>query len=210
MRIVVVGAGGHAKVVVEACLAAGWVVSGTVDADPSRTVFGLPHLGPPEGLRPEPGVRAVIAVGSNAARRELGRRLNGRFEWATVVHPAATVSPRARIKEGAVVFAGAVVQADTVVGRHVILNTGCRVDHDNDLGDFCHVGPGAVLAGTVVLGEGAFVGAGAVVTPNRSLAGWCTVGAGGVVVRDTRPGLTYAGVPAKETGRKRPAVEEVM
>ncbi len=137
-----VGAGGHAKVVVEACLAAGWVVSGTVDADPSRTVFGLPHLGPPEGLRPEPGVRAVIAVGSNAARRELGRRLNGRFEWATVVHPAATVSPRARIKEGAVVFAGAVVQADTVVGRHVILNTGSGSTTTTTSGTFATSVPG--------------------------------------------------------------------
>lgn len=193
-----IGAGGHAKVVVEACLAAGWSVLGTADDDPDRTVFGLPHLGSPEGLSPDPGVRAVLAVGSNAARRELARRLNGRLEWASVVHPAAVVSPRARIGEGVVVFAGAVVQADTVVGRHVILNTGCRVDHDNELGDFCHVAPGAVLAGTVRLGEGVFVGAGAVAVPNRTLGAWCTVGAGGVVTRDTEPGLTYVGVPARE------------
>ncbi|MDQ4003291.1 MAG: acetyltransferase [Actinomycetota bacterium] len=208
MKLVVIGAGGHAKVVVDACWAAGWTVIGTADGDPHRTVFGLPHLGPPEKLRPKPGVRLVIAVGSNAARRDIARRLDGHFRWASIVHPAATVSPRARIEEGAVIFAGTVVQADTVVGRHAVLNTGCRVDHDNDIGAFCHVAPGAVLAGMVTLGEGVFVGAGAIVTPNRTLGEWCTVGAGGVVVRDTQPGLTYVGVPAKEIG-PRTAVREV-
>lgn len=208
MELVVIGAGVHAKVVVDTCWAAGWTVLGTADEDPHRTVFGLPHLGPPRELRPSPDVRAVIAVGSNAARRDIARRLDGRCRWASIVHPAATVSSRARVEEGAVVFAGAVVQADTVVGRHAILNTGCRVDHDNDIGAFCHVAPGAVLAGTVTLGEGAFVAAGAVVIPNRTLGEWCTVGAGGVVVRDTQPGLTYVGVPAKPLG-SRAAVEGV-
>ncbi len=166
MRLVVIGAGGHAKVVVDTCLAAGWTVLGTADKDPHRTVFGLPHLGPPEDLQVEPDVRAVVAVGSNAARHKIARQLDVYFRWASVVHPAATVSPRARVEEGAVVFAGAVVQADTVVGRHAILNTGCRVDHDNDIGAFSHVAPGAVLAGAVTIEEGAFVGAGAIVTPS--------------------------------------------
>jgi len=207
LELVVIGTGGHAKVVVDACWAAGWTVLGTADRRDSRhTVFGLPHLGPPEEL--EPGVRAVIAVGSNAARRDIARGLDGRLSWASVVHPAATVSSEASVEEGAVVFAGAVVQPDTVVGRHAILNTGCRVDHDNEIGAFCHVAPGAVLAGTVTLGEGVFVGAGAVVTPNRTLGEWCTVGAGGVVVRDTQPGLIYVGVPSREIG-PRAAVREV-
>jgi sugar O-acyltransferase (sialic acid O-acetyltransferase NeuD family) len=202
LELVVIGAGGHAKVMVDTCWAAGWTVLGTADGDPRRTVFGLPHLGPPEKLQVGSGVRAIIAVGSNAARRDIARQLDGRLSWASVIHPAATVSPRARVEEGAVVFAGAVVQADTVVGRHAILNTGCRVDHDSNVGAFCHVAPGAVLAGMVTLGEGVFVGAGAVVVPDRTLGEWCTVGAGGVVVRDTQPGLTYVGVPAKKIGPK--------
>ena len=202
MELVVIGAGGHAKVVVDACWAAGWTVLGTADGDPCRTVFGLPHLGPPEKLQVGPGVRAVIAVGSNAARRDIARRLDRCLSWASVVHPAAVVSPKARVEEGAVVFAGAVVQADAVVGRHAILNSGCRVDHDSDIGAFCHVAPGAVLAGTVTLGEGVFIGAGAVVVPNRTLGEWCTIGAGTVVVRNTQPGLTYMGVPARELGSK--------
>lgn len=198
MEIVVIGAGGHAKVVVDTCRAAGYEVLGTADKDPRRTIFGLPHLGPPEELRVRPGVGGVIAVGSNATRRDIARQLDGHVRWTSVVHPAATVSPEARVEEGAVIFAGAVVQADTVVGEHAILNTGCRVDHDNVISAFCHVAPGAVLAGTVALGEGVFIGTGATVVPNRTLGEWCTVGAGGVVVRDTQPGLTYVGVPAKE------------
>lgn len=203
-----IGAGGHAKVVVDTCRAAGWIVLGTADVDPDRTVFGLPHLGPPEELRLDPDVLGVIGVGSNAARREIARRLDGRVRWASVVHPAAVLSPEARVEEGAVIFAGAVVQADTVVGRHAILNTGCRVDHDNDIGAFCHVAPGAVLTGKASVGEGVFVGAGAVVAPNRSLGRWCTIGAGGVVVQDLKPGLTYAGVPARKID-SRSAVGEV-
>ena len=184
--------------VVDTCRAEGYKVLGTADEDPRRSLFGLPHLGPPEGLRVEPEVHAVIAVGSNADRHDIVRRLDGLLNWASIVHPSATLSPGARVEEGAVIFAGVVVQTDTVIGRHAILNTGCRVDHDNHVGAFCHVAPGAVLSGTVTLGEGVFVGAGAVVTPNRALGEWCTVGAGGVVVRDTRPGLTYVGVPARE------------
>jgi len=197
LELVVIGAGGHAKVVVDTCRAAGWTVLGAADANPHRTVFGLPHLGPPEKLRVESGVRAVIAVGSNTARRDIARRLEGCLNWASIVHPAATVSPSARVEEGVVIFAGAVVQTDTVVGRHAILNTGCRVDHDNNIGAFCHVAPGAVLAGAVTLGEGVFVGAGAVVVPNLTLGEWGTIGAGATVVRDTGPALTYAGIPAK-------------
>lgn len=201
-RLVVIGAGGHAKVVIDTCQAAGWSVLGTADAAPDRRVFGLPHLGSPEQLRVEPDVYAVVAIGSNAARRDVVRQLEGWIPWATVVHPAAFISSRARLDDGVVVFAGAIVQADTVVGRHAILNSGCRVDHDNRIGPFSHVAPGAVLTGKVTLGEGAFVGAGAVVTPNRTLGEWCTVGAGAVIVRDTRPELTYVGVPAEEIGCK--------
>ena len=200
MELVVIGAGDHAKVVVDTCQAAGWTVLGTADANPHRTVFGLPHLGSPEKLRIQPGMQAVIAIGSNAARFDIAQRLEGRLHWVSIVHPAAIVSPKARVEEGVVIFAGAVVQADTVIGQHTILNTGCRVDHDNDIGPFCHVAPGAVLAGAVVLGEGVFVGAGAVVVPNLTLGEWGTIGAGATVVRDTGPALTYAGIPAKPLG----------
>jgi sugar O-acyltransferase (sialic acid O-acetyltransferase NeuD family) len=197
MKLVVIGAGAQAKVVVETCRATGYTVLGTADNDPHRTVFDLPHLGPPDDLRVEPGVRAVIAIGSNAARRDVAERLEGRLRWASVIHPTATLSPTAHVEEGTVIFAGVVVQADAVVGRHAILNTGCRVEHDNVLGAFCHVAPGAVLGGTVTLGEGVLVGVGAVVVPNSTLGAWSTIGAGGVVVRDTEPSVSYFGVPAK-------------
>ena len=192
-----IGAGNHAKVVVDTCWAAGWTVLGAADKDPCRTIFGLPNLGHPEKLRLEPDVRAVIAVGSNADRYDLARKLEGRIQWASIIHPAATVSPRAHLEEGVVIFAGAVVQPDTLVRRHAILNTGSRVDHDNDIGAFCHVAPGAVLTGMVTLREGVFVGAGAVVAPGVTLGEWSTVGAGAVVLQNIGPDLTYVGVPAK-------------
>lgn len=198
MKIIVIGAGGHGKVVVDTCHEAGWTVLGTADTDPHRTVFGLPHLGAPDNLRIEqPDVRAVIAIGSNAARRNIAQRLEGRLSWASVIHPAATVSRKARVEEGAVILAGAVVEADAVVGRHAIVNTGSQVGHDNTVGAFCHVASGAVLAGTVTLGEGVLVGVGAAVLPNCTLGEWGSIGANGVVWRDTEAGFSYFGVPVK-------------
>jgi carbonic anhydrase/acetyltransferase-like protein (isoleucine patch superfamily) len=96
-----------------------------------------------------------------------------------------------------VVFAGAVVQPGAAVGRHVILNTACSADHDNEIGDFAQLAPGAHLAGTVRVGEGAFIGTGATVLPDLVVGAWSTVGGGGVVARDVPPGVTVKGVPAR-------------
>ncbi len=198
LKLVVIGAGGHGKVVVDTCQAAGWKVLGTADIYPHRTIFGLPHLGPPDDLRVEqPDVQAVLAIGCNATRRAIAQRLEGRLSWATIIHPAAIVSPKARVEEGTVILAGAVVEADAVVGRHTILNTGCQVGHDNVIGAFCHVATGAVLGGMVTLGAGVLVGLSAAVLPNCTLGEWGTMGAGAVVLRDTEAGVTYFGVPAK-------------
>ncbi len=197
MRVVVIGSGGQGKVVVDTCRAAGWTVLGTADSDPHSTIDGLPHLGSPDNLQLEPDVRAVVAIGSNNTRHDIAQRLEGRVRWASVVHPAATVSPTAHVEEGAVIFAGAIVQAGAVVKRHVILNTGSMAEHDSIIGDFCHVAPGAVVGGRATIGEGVLIGIGAIIVPDLTLGEWGIIGAGGVVLQDTKPGVSYFGVPAK-------------
>lgn len=198
----VIGAGGHAKVVIDTVRAAGeFDVAGVLDDD--RRLWGGEVLGVsiPAGLSDESvarfGIeRAIIAIGSNRVRAEIAGRFAGRLAWAGAVHPAATVAPGVRIGEGTVILAGAVVQPDTVIGRHAILNTACSVDHDGDVGDFVHIAPGVHLAGNVVLKEGAFLGIGSVVVPGRRVGAWATIGAGGVVVRDIPDGVTAKGIPA--------------
>ena len=206
--VLVLGAGGHAKVVVSTLLAAGRAVAGLLDDD-ARThgtrVLGLPVLGPLAELErrgAEAAVAAVIAVGDNAARKRIAARFPG-AAWATAVHPRAEVHPSARLGPGSVVFAGAVVQPEAELGAHVVINTGASVDHDARLGDFVHLAPGARLAGAVVLGEGVFLGMGAAALPGVEVGAWTTVGAGGVVVEDLPAGVTAVGVPARPRERSR-------
>lgn len=204
-RVAVLGAGGHAKVVIATLQAAGWEVAGVFDDAEARwgeEILGLPIRGPLDAAR-ELGVDgAVLAVGDNRARRRAAGRLD--LPWVSVVHPDAVVHASVELGAGTVVFAGAVVQPDTVIGGNTIVNTGAAVDHDCRLGPFCHVGPGAHLAGTVTLEEGAFVGIGAVVIPGLTVGSWATVGAGSAAVRPVPAGTVAVGVPARVVRRTAP------
>ena len=198
MSVLVVGAGGHAKVVIATLRAAGHAIAGVLDDAPEpvgRTVLGIPVIGPIARLGDHDGP-AVLAIGSNRVRRRLAAAYP-EANWLAVVHPSAVVDESVRVGEGAVVFAGAVVQPDTVVGRHAIVNTGATVDHDGRLGAFVHVGPGAHLSGNVMIGEGGFLGVGACAAPGTTIGAWATVGAGAAVVRDLPPNVTSVGVPAR-------------
>lgn len=197
MTVVVIGAGGHAKVVVATLLAAGHSIAGIYDDDSSRhgaELMGIPIRGPAEEST-RTGLPMVIAVGDNRTRRNLAMRLKG--EFATAVHPAAVVHPSCRIESGCVVFAGAIIQPDSTLGEHVIVNTGASIDHDCRVGAFSHVGPGVHLCGNVTLGDGALLGVAAAAVPGSRVGDWSVVGAGAVVTKDVEPGATVVGIPAK-------------
>jgi sugar O-acyltransferase (sialic acid O-acetyltransferase NeuD family) len=198
--VVVLGAGGHAKVVLRTLEISGYEVVGVFDDDPAKmgmSLLGHAVQGSIEDAALLGCPRAVLAVGNNRTRQDLAERLP-EFEWITAVHPTAWVDASVTIAPGTVIFAGAVVQPETVIGRHVIVNTAATVDHDCLLGDFVHVAPGAHLAGQVSLGEGSFLGIGSTVIPGKQVGGWVTVGAGGVVVEDIPAGVTVVGVPARQ------------
>ena len=199
--VAVVGAGGHGKVVLSTLLAAGEPVAGLFDRDPERhgdSVLGLPVLGGLDELERLGIGRAVLAIGDNRRRSELGAELTGRgIGWQAAIHPAAVVHPSVVVGGGAVVFAGAVIQPDARLGAHAIVNTAASIDHDCRIGDFAHVAPGARLAGGVTLGEGAFLGVGCSVLPGVTIGAWAVVGAGAAVIRDVRAGAIVKGVPAR-------------
>jgi sugar O-acyltransferase (sialic acid O-acetyltransferase NeuD family) len=195
----VIGAGGHAKVVIATLQAAGHEVCGVWDDNPARwgdDLHGIPILGPVSGLALVGPAAAAIAIGSNRARREICRLLP-HAEWMTLVHPRAWVHESVRLGPGTIVCAGAVIQPDAVIGAHVIVNTAATVDHDCVIGDFAHLAPGSHLAGAVRVEEGAFLGVGTCAIPGVCIGEWATVGAGGVVIRDVPPEVTVAGVPAQ-------------
>jgi sugar O-acyltransferase (sialic acid O-acetyltransferase NeuD family) len=199
--IVVVGSGGHAKVVIATARAAGLEIAAVVDDDPAmwgQRVAGVEIVGPSLPVLDDPGRLAVLAIGGNHARRQ--RALGARCRFATVVHPAAIVDATVRLGTGTVVFAGAIVQPDTAIGEHVIINTGASIDHDCAIGDFVHVAPGTRLAGNVTLDEGAFLGIGAVAIQGVRVGAWTTIGAGAAIVGDLPANIVAAGVPARELG----------
>jgi acetyltransferase EpsM len=200
--LLILGGGGHGKVVADILLARGELVLGFLDDDAATwgtTRFDLPVLGGIDTFADHSPAGLVPGLGANAARQRVVERLGERARglWRPAIHPRAIVAPSARIGQGAVVAAGTVINPDAVVGDHAIVNTGATVDHDCVVGAYAHLGPGTHLAGGVRVGEGTLVGIGAVVIPYRSIGRWSIVGAGAVVVRDIPDGVTAKGLPAR-------------
>ncbi|MGH8514367.1 MAG: NeuD/PglB/VioB family sugar acetyltransferase, partial [Gammaproteobacteria bacterium] len=205
--VVVIGAGGHAKVVVELIRAQGRydVVGCTDRAHTQGDVVGAPVLGSDEVL-PDLYVEGVrhcfIALGDNALRRKVAAQVTSLgFELINAISPNAVVSPTARLGRGVAVMAGAVINAAAVVEDLAIINTRAVVDHDCRIAEAAHIAPSASLAGGVCIGRLAFVGAGATVIPGVSVGEATIVGAGATVTSNIGPHLVAFGVPAKPLKR---------
>jgi UDP-perosamine 4-acetyltransferase len=201
--ILVMGAGGHGKAVLDLLMAGGaWRIAGVVDDAPRlAAVLGVPVLGNDAafaGLRAAGVAAAHPAIGHNGQRiAAAARLLAAGFALPALVHPAATLGHGATLGEGAAVLARAVIGPEARIGRLALVNTGAIVEHDCDLGEGAHIAPGAVLAGGVRIGAGAMVGAGAVIRPGVSVGAGAIIGAGAAVLADVPPGATFAGVPAQ-------------
>lgn len=195
--IIVIGGGGHSKVVVSTVAELGINIKDVYDDDPNK--LGV-HVGNAAIIGTTSGIdgskKAVIGIGDNRTRAEMDRRLKN-CQWVTAIHPRAYVHPSVSVGEGTVVFAGAVIQPGTVIGRHCIVNTNAAIDHDCVIGDYSHIGPGVSLAGNVTVGEGAFLGIGAVAIMGIEIGQWSVIGAGAVVVRNIPDNVTAVGVPAR-------------
>lgn len=201
--IAVWGAGGHAKVVLDAIRAAdsGPVVGVIAPDHPADHFLDVPVFPSRDALLETTRVRRfVIAIGDNHTRRTVARdalEAGPDAELVTVVHPSASVALDAALGDGTVVLAGAVVNPGARIGVGVILNTSCSIDHDAHIGDYASVAPGAVLGGNVTVGERAAVSLGAAVVHGRTVGADTVVGAGAVVVEDVPGGVVAYGVPAR-------------
>ena len=205
-QLVVWGAIGQAKVIAEFAPALGYRIVAFFDNDSRVTspLEGVAVHHAREGFERwravSPGpADFVVAVGGarNADRLELMSMLEAAgLTAATLIHPRAFVAGSARVGAGSQVLAHSSLCAAAALGRGCILNTGASVDHECELADGVHVGPGAVLCGLVRVGRCAFIGAGAVVMPRISIGADAIVAAGAVVTKDVVAGRTVAGVPA--------------
>jgi len=198
----IIGAGGHAKVVVDALLTSGDEVLGLYDDNPAllgvEPIPGVKVLGDTKDL---PGRMemwkgmVILAVGENRMRFRLSQQFS--VTYGVACAPSAVLGRGVRIGKGSMILPSATVNIDTAIGEHVILNTSCSVDHDCVIGDFVHIGPGAHLGGGVVIGEGTFLGIGSSVIPGIRIGRWSVIGAGAVVTKDLPDNCTAVGVPAK-------------
>lgn len=201
-RLIVIGAGGHGKVVADIALKMQKYKEISFLDDSGETIECI-------GFKVVGGIADAehyieeadffVAIGNGKGRKEVMeelKRMNARI--ATLIHPAAVIGSHVQIGEGTVVMAGAVLNPECTIGRGCIINTCASVDHDCQLGDYVHVAVGAHLSGTVKVDDDTWIGAGAIAKHGVNICGDCMIGAGAVVVKDIEKPGTYVGVPARK------------
>jgi sugar O-acyltransferase (sialic acid O-acetyltransferase NeuD family) len=202
MRVVILGAGGHAQVVADILWRmrdAGQGILPLAYLDDNVALHGqmfldVPVLGSMDRLSEIDYEAVIVAVGGNRIRQRLFLDLQAQgATFAVARHPTAVIAPDVHIGPGTMICANVVVNTGAVIGQNVILNTACTVDHHNRIGDHAHIAPGVHLGGDVRVGEGVLVGIGATVLPQCYLGAWATVGGGGVIVKDVAEGETAVG-----------------
>lgn len=205
MNIIILGAGGHGRVVLDILQQAReHVVKGFLDSNPQlwgRRVDGIPVLGGTD-LLPDlagQGIEgAVVAIGDNGVRRQFADLVDASgLELANAIHPSANLARTVTVGCNVVIAAGALVCAHCQIGDSVILNTGCIIDHESMVGTAAHVCPGVKVAGHVTIESGAFAGIGATIIQNLRIGYDSVVGAGSVVIEDVEPMTTVVGMPAR-------------
>lgn len=201
-KLLIYGASGHAKVVIDIIEHQGlYEIIGLIDDAQERhgqEFFGYRVLGGQEIVSQHQQCSILIAIGNNATRKKLQETVTALgYELATAVHPSACLGRDVSIGRGTVIMAQAAINSGTVIGEGVIVNTGATIDHDCHIGDFAHISPGAHLAGNVTVGALTQIGIGACVIPGVRIGEHTLIGAGAVVIDDIPDNVTAVGVPAK-------------
>lgn len=204
-KLVVLGGGGHAKVVIDILQSyPSLELIGITDQNTERhgqEILGVPIIGD-DSILPElidSGVsHAFVAIGGNSLRKELFEEtVELGFRFANAVHPKAIISSSAKLGQGIAIMGGVTINTDCIINDNVIINTGANIDHECRIAKHVHIAPGATLAGNVTVGEGAFIGAGTTIIQGVCIGEDVIVGAGAVVLHDVAPNTTVAGVPAE-------------
>lgn len=199
-EVIILGAGGHAKVIAEIITKSGDEVIGFLDDNEAvqgkEIYLGKKVLGKISDVTNYPNAYAIIAIGSNNVRRMLAEKCD--LKWYMAIHPSAIIASDVKIGEGTAIMPGVVINPGSVIGKHAIINTCVSIDHDNIIDDYVHISPGAHLAGTVHIKEGSWICTGAAIINNITIAKDVIAGAGAVIIKDIEESGTYIGVPARK------------
>lgn len=187
---IVIGGGGHAKVIVDLLESLDRTILGFVDPDGDAELLGYERLGDDGFLSgiDENSVELALGVGSISSqatrKRIFSKYIEAGFSFPVLIHPSAYISKYADLSPGCQVMAGVVVQPGTNVGQNVILNTSSSIDHDCRIGDHCHIAPGAVLSGQVIVENEVHIGTGARVIQSCTIGTRSIIAAGTTVFKD--------------------------
>ena len=197
-RLIIIGAGGHGKVIADAALKNGYTNICYIDDHATGDVMGFPIIGTSADIERlnDGSTDFIIGIGNNEVRKTIAETHN--VNWVSIVHPSAQIAFNVEIGKGTVVMANAVVNVCATVGEHCIINTGAIVEHDNVIENYAHISPNVALGGTVRIGSLTHVGIGATVKNNTEICSECTIGAGAVVVKNIKEPGTYVGVPIRK------------
>ena len=198
--VIIIGAGGHAKVIADIIYKSGDNLIGFLDdnlANKGKEIYlGKKVIGTTKDIEIYNKNYFIIGIGNNSIRKKINNENN--LKLYTAIHPSAIIAEDVKIGTGSVIMAGVVINPGTVIGKNCIINTSSSLDHDNLLEDYVHISPGAHLAGTVTIKEGTWICTGAIVKNNITIGKNNIIGAGGVVIKDIiEENGTYIGVPAR-------------
>lgn len=199
-QLVIIGAGGHGKVVADIAHKNGYTdIVFLDDNEDLKSCGNYAVVGTCNDAVKYSDREFVVGIGANEIRRRTQKVLYEKgLHIVSLVHPHAVVAADVALGSGTVVMAGAVINPGSRIGSGCIVNTGATVDHDSTIADYVHVSVGSHLAGTVSVGAGAWIGAGAIISNNIKICAECVIGAGAVVVKDLTEPDTYIGVPARK------------
>ncbi|MFW3505750.1 acetyltransferase [Aerococcus viridans] len=196
-QLVIIGAGGHAKVCYEIAESMNqWSEITILDDKPENDFFKI--SGPISTFIDYPDADFFVAIGSNDVRRRFYEMIiEKQYNLATLIHPNSTISKSTQISDGTVIMPGVIINSSTVVGKGVIFNTAATADHDNVINDYVHISPGSHLAGNVVIGKNSWIGLGANLINNIIIEDNIIIGAGSLVLKNLEEPGIYYGIPAK-------------
>ena len=193
--MILFGASGHAKVIIDILEKQGVSIEYLVDADPNIKELQSYQVKYEGDYVASSVDKVIVSIGSNKIRKDVARLLNVEFGWA--IHPSAILGDDVSVGQGSVVMANTAINSSSSIGNHNIINTNASIDHDCELMDYVHISPNATLCGGIKVGEGTQIGAGATIIPNLSIGKWATIGAGSVIINNIPDYAVVVGNPGR-------------